>query len=265
MPNDDETPDIMDTDLVSEAKPNIPTASPDADAVKQYLAEKAAQEAEPPQEAPGEAVADSFLNEEQQPTQEAPQQDTSFGEDRIELHADMQFSENAMDAMDKQSVTVNLQEIPITENDERAYLKSMLNDTPFELDISLYGGNMLIHARSITVYEQQLAAAAAYHRTMESENSALAAILAPAFVQKIRVALQLRTCNGILVSDLSFKPEPNKFKDHIRQLQTAADELLGGTTAARWNAYIYALNIFEHKLTKLDEMALNRDFLSPGD
>lgn len=263
MPNDEETPDIMDTELVSEAQPNIPTASPDADAVKQYLAEKAAQEAEALQEEPSEAVADSFLNEEP-PAQEAPQPDTSFGEDRIELRADMQFSENAMDAMDKQSVTVNLQEIPITDNDERAYLKSMLNDTPFELDISLYGGNMLIHARSITVYEQQLAAAAAYSKTVESENSALAAILAPAFVQKIRVALQLRTCNGMLISDLSFKPEPNKFKEHIKQLQKAADELLGGTTAARWNAYIYALNIFEHKLTKLDEMALNRDFLNPG-
>ena len=263
MPNDEETPDIMDTELVTEAQPDIPTASPDADAVKQYLAEKAAQEAETLQEETSEAVADSFLNEEP-PAQEAPQPDTSFGEDRIELHADMQFSENAMDAMDKQSVTVNLQEIPITDNDERAYLKSMLNDTPFELDISLYGGNMLIHARSITVYEQQLAAAAAYSKTVESENSALAAILAPAFVQKIRVALQLRTCNGMLISDLSFKPEPNKFKEHIKQLQKAADELLGGTTAARWNAYIYALNIFEHKLTKLDEMALNRDFLNPG-
>lgn len=260
---EDETKDIMDTENVSEAEEqHNPTASPDADAVKAYLAQKEAQEQEQAQE-----TAESLLSgqPEVQEQEQAEEQQEEPKEERINLRYTSDFDRNEMDAMEQQSITINLKEIPITHDDEVAYLKSMLNDTPFELDISLYGGKMNIHARAVSVYEQQVAAVAAFNETVNSDNAGLAAILAPTFMQKVRVALQLRSCNGLAISDLEFKPEPNKLHEHTRILTDRADEILGGTSAARWNAYIYALNIFEYKLTKLNEMALNRDFLSPGD
>lgn len=259
MPEDKQQ-DIMDTENVSEVEEKNPTASPDADAVKAYLAQKAAKEEEEAQQTAESLLSGKPEESEQEDEEEKPQQ-----EERINLKYTSDFDTNEMDIIEQQSITINTQDIPVTHEDEVAYLKSMLNDTPFEIDISLYGGQMLIHARAVSVYEQQLAAVAAFNETVNTENGGLAAILAPTFMQKVRIALQLRTCNGLLVSDMEFKPEPNKLKEHVKLLTEKADEILGSTSAARWNAYVYALNIFEHKLTKLNEMALNRDFLKPGD
>ncbi len=256
---EDETKDIMDTPNVSEAEENNPTASPAADAVAAYLAQKRAQEEEE-----AKKTAESLLSgKPEEPKEE--ESNAQPKEERINLQYTSGFEYNEMDIMEQQSITINTQDIPVTHEDQVAYLKSMLNDTPFEIDISLYGGQMTIHARAVSVYEQQVAAVAAFNETINSENSGLAAILAPTFMQKVRIALQLRSCNGFIISDMAFKPEPNKLKEHVKLLTEKSDEILGGTSAARWNAYIYALNIFEHKLTKLNEMALNRDFLSPGD
>lgn len=263
----DNTSDIMDTQNVSEVQEEAtnPTSSPDPEAVKAYLAAKEAQE-----QAAAQETAESLLNDGETPSeaQEEPQEEEAPKEpqeERIRLKYSSDFVNNEADAMERQSITINLKDIPITHDDEVAYLKSMLNDSPFELDIELYGGQMHIHARAISVYEQQLAALAAFNETARSDNPSVAAILAPTYLQKVRIALQLRSCNGLPVSDLAYKPEPGKINEHAADLAKKADELLGNSSAARWNAYIYALNIFEHKLTKLNEMALNRDFLSPGD
>lgn len=253
MPEDD----INDTEAFEpEEETAEAQASPNPDAVKAYLA---AQKAQEEQQAAAEA---NKLLEDPQP--EAPPDNLPGNEGRITFTADPEFEVNEMDLLEKQQVRVNLETVPITETDMRDYLKCMLQDMPLELDIELYGGKIVIHARAVSVYEQQLAAATAYSYTMSQTSTHLASVIAPMFIQKLRIALQLRSFNGIPISDLEFKPEPNMLHAHIKKLTAKADDIVGACSAPRWNAYVYALNIFEHKLTKLNEMALNRDFLNPG-
>lgn len=239
-------------------------ASPDPEAVKAYLAEQKAKEEQQAAEGANQMLEDEPPAE--SPGQEEEQEDDQLqGTGRITFKADSSFEVNEMDLLEKQQVRVNLEDIPVTEADMRNYLKCMLQDVPLELDIELYGGKIIIRARAISAYEQQLAAATAYSYTMSQSNTHLASVIAPVFIQKLRIALQLRTFNGLPVSDLEFKPEPNMLVAHIKKLTLRADDLIGSCSAPRWNAYVYALNVFEHKLTKLNEMALNRDFLNPGD
>lgn len=230
-------------------------ASPLADQVKAFLeaeAKKEEGEVKDVEKEDEEAAREMFGEEEEEEEEKK----------RIPVSPDPAFEENEEPTF---NVQVKLSNIPVTEEDQRMYLKSMLNDEPLTLDISLYGGKLVIRARALSVYEQQLAAVATYENAMVRKSAGIAAIVAPTYLQKLRVALQLRTCNGKLISDLSYAPGAGVFSSQAEDLCTKAEKLVGGTGAARWNAYIYALNIFEHKLAKLNEMALNRDFLSPGE
>lgn len=262
--DEDDNQNVTDEHVLEPETEN--QASPDADAVRAYLAEKQLNEARKAAEGANELLEGKVPEEAPKAQDEAPepQKPKESEDESIHLRVDSAFEDNEMDLLDRRSVQVKVSNVPITESDERAYLKSMLTDTPLELTIDLYGGQIEIVARAVSVYEQQLAAVAAFRYTIDKENAGVASLLAPTFIQKLRIALQLRSCNGILISDLEYKPEPGKFKEHAKDLVDRAEELIGSTTAARWNAYIYALNVFEHKLTTLDEMALNRDFLSPG-
>lgn len=250
-------------------EPDEDKMSPLAEQVKAFLQQE--EEEKKKEEEKGAAEANTLL------TPDKPKEDNTLeeiaklkrqeglDEERIELGADTTFEENIMAKEPVFNIQVLMQSIPITQEDERMYLKSMLNDTPLTLLISLYGGKLELLCRACSVYEQQLAAVAAYRETAKADSMGVASIIAPSLIQKLRIALQIRSCNGIIVSDLSYSPEPNSFITHADDLLARSEKLVGGTNAARWNAYVYALNIFEHKLAKLNEMALNKDFLSPGD
>lgn len=269
---DEEVKDLNETEFM-EAEDNSDKASPLAAQVKEYLDQQSAAAGEssgkkvlktPRRESDGESVGDAPDAEDVTDEMEELDRLEKDG-GRVTLGSDDTFEVNELAENPVYNIQVRVSEIPVTEEDQRMYLKSMLNDTPLKLNIDLYGGKMSILCRACSVYEQQLCAVASYRHTFLTKDPTIASILAPAFLQKVRAALQLVSCNGILVSDLAYSPEPNKFEEHAEELCVKAEKLVGGTNAARWNAYVYALNVFEHKLAKLNEMALNRDFLSPGD
>lgn len=257
MPEDED----IDVAGVLEPDDDEDQTSPDADAVREFLAERKEEEKDTSEYDLEEAEK---LKRQPEVEDEEDEKLEKVNESRIQFTSSGAYEDNQFAAAEQQYVNVKVDKIPVTESDKVAYVKSMLNDEPLELNISLYNGEVNIRARSVSVYEQQLAAMAAYNYLASDEAEHTGAMLVPLFLQKCRIAMQLISCNGRRISDIAYTPEPGKLSAHIADLIKQANLLLARTNAPRWNAYVYALNIFEHKLTKLDEMAINRDFIVPG-
>lgn len=150
----------------------------------------------------------------------------------------------------------------ITEDDKSRYLRALLQDKAVVLSIGLYGDKLRVACRNISTYEYQLADLLGM-KLFETHSVNTARALLPMKLHTWRMAMQILQINGIPREFLEFKPEVGKLQEHLDALETKSEELIGTMSTSLYNACRSALNIFHHKLTKLDQLALARDFTTP--
>lgn len=249
------------------------TATPYADSVKAYMEENniSTEDATLPTEEATKAhteVHEELLKEDSVKDEAASEEATLKPKvpNDITLQTDTAFIDDELERMTNLSnVTVKGFEYEITRSEKDAYLRCMLNDQPVILTIRTLGSNTEATCRSLSVYEIELATQAGIQFVEEIESQAVAEIRWRAEVQKYRLAMQLVKFNRTMMDYLQFKPEPGKLQEHINLLRERATQVFSTMSVLRWKVSIHALNIFEYKLNRLNELALSPDFLSPDE
>ena len=172
------------------------------------------------------------------------------------FQSDTTFAETPVaDQMQQISVKVNEYDIPVTEADQRMYLKAILNDSPVELTIPVLKGTLNVTCRALSVAESEtiITTALKYFK----DNPELNSMLMTDYIRQLRTIFQVVRING--------KPA---FPHLDLNQDTFASEVwttFRDMSTARYNAISAALNVFEHKLSRLNSAALNEDFWLPGE
>lgn len=243
------------------------TSTPYVDAVKAYMEENnistesnAAEESVP-------STHNELLNEDPTaPAEETTEEDKHITDMNVTLQTDTAFIEDELDRMQNLSnVVVKGFEYKISQDEKEAYLKAMLNNKPVVLTIRTAAGKINITCRSLSVYEIELATNAGIQFVETHPNSAEAEIRWRSEIQKYRLTMQMVKINSELLDTLSFSPEPGKVQEHIKLLRERATQIFSNMNVVRWRCAIHALNIFEYKLNRMNELALMPDFLSPDE
>lgn len=172
------------------------------------------------------------------------------------FQSDTTFAETPVaDQMQQIAVKVNEYDIPVTEADQRMYLKAILNDAPVELTIPVLKGALNVTCRALSVAESEtiITTALKYFK----DNPELNSMLMTDYIRQLRTIFQVVRING--------KPA---FPHLDLNQDTFASEVwttFRDMSTARYNAISAALNVFEHKLSRLNSAALNEDFWLPGE
>lgn len=208
---------------------------------------------------------DLFAKSEDEDEDEEPQEPEQF-KGNVSLRTDTTFIDDQLEAMSNlyQTVVKGF-EYKITQDEKEEYLRCMLMDKPIIMEVKAAGSNMGITCRALSVYEIELATYAGVQYMKNCEDTYMAELSWRSEVQKYRLAMQVMKLGRDKVDYLAYKPEPGKLHEHAMDLQREANERFGSMNVIRWRLCVHALNVFEHKLTRLNELALMPDFLSPDD
>ena len=210
------------------------------EAVKNFLEEEAAKNAG---------------SDEQQPSEIKPEH-KDMNTVSYTLQSDTTFSEpQAVEKLQQIAVKVNERDIPVTEADQRMYLKAVLNDVPVEMTIPVMNNMMKVTCRALSVAESEkiIVAAIKYFK----DNPELNSMLMPDYIRQLRTICQVVRING--------KPAFPAIDINSETFVSEAWVTLRDMSTARYNAISAALNVFEHKLSRLNAAALNEDFWLPGE
>lgn len=172
------------------------------------------------------------------------------------LQSDTTFSEpQAVEKLQQIAVKVNERDIPVTEADQRMYLKAVLNDVPVEMTIPVMNNMMKVTCRALSVAESEkiIVAAIKYFK----DNPELNSMLMPDYIRQLRTICQVVRING--------KPAFPAIDINSETFVSEAWVAFRDMSTARYNAISAALNVFEHKLSRLNAAALNEDFWLPGE
>lgn len=229
-------------------------------------AEEEEEAAETPEETWEAPIPDDlFSNREDEDEDEEDTKSEPF-QGKISLHTDTAFIDDQLEAMSNlYQTTVKGFEYKITQEEKEEYLRCMLMDKPITMEVKTAGSNVGVTCRALSVYEIELATYAGMQYMKNAEDTYMAEMTWRSEVQKYRLAMQAMQIGRDKVDYLSYKPEPGKLQENARDLQQKANERFGTMNVIRWRLCVHALNVFEHKLTRLNELALMPDFLSPGD
>lgn len=201
-----------------------------------------------------EAAKDT-VSEEQQPSEIKPEH-KDMNTVSYTLQSDTTFSEpQAVEKLQQIAVKVNERDIPVTEADQRMYLKSVLNDVPVEITIPVMNNMMKVTCRALSVAESEkiIVAAIKYFK----DNPELNSMLMPDYIRQLRTICQVVRING----KPAFPAIDINSETFVSEVWTAFRDM----STARYNAISAALNVFEHKLSRLNAAALNEDFWLPGE
>lgn len=238
---------------------DVETASPDAEAVKEYLEKYAREDAIKEQEEQ-EAID---RDEEQEAPPVIKEVDTTDSIFQTTVTADVTFDKVEAEELTRMYMApVRDSEVPITDDDQALYLKAMLNDTPLELTQSLANSQVVVTCRALSVYEQDLVLEAAVKATGGPNEGVLS--LVPSVAQQLRVTMQVTKVNG--VSQNALYMEPKRGKEHeaqIEELISISDDRTGRMPASKFGFLVRALNVFEHKVAKMHSLAYNKTFWKP--
>lgn len=154
-------------------------------------------------------------------------------------------------------------QIPITDEDQAAYMKAILNDTDVHLEMSMMNGQFKVECRAISVYESDLVLLAAL-RMSGSEGRDVPSPLLVGCAQQIRVAMQVVRINKKPVPYVSMESNRQADRDEeINQLIAKVDKRLNHMNAAKYGMLVRALNVFEHKLARMNALAYTGNFWKP--
>lgn len=234
---------------------DLDTASPDAEAVKEYL-QKYVDEDRVKQE-----QEEAVENGETSPRiREVNIDDSAF---QTTIAADTTFDKaEAEEIVRMYMAPVKDSEVPITDDDQALYLKAMLNDVPLELSQALANGKVVVTCRALSVYEQDLVLEAAVKLSGGAEEGVLSLI--PSIAQQLRVTMQVTRVNGVDQKAIYLDPKRGKaHDDQIDELIEVSDARTGRMPSSKFGFLVRAVNVFEHKVAKMHSLAYNKTFWKP--
>lgn len=152
----------------------------------------------------------------------------------------------------------------ITNSDKEAYLQAMLTDSQLELPIEMQNGITIV-CRDLNMYERELSMELVKDQIKENN---LSPMMLAHIMQGIRMPMQL-----VRINDKKFNTIKFEFKDYTleqleqdkKTLSKKQKKLVMPMSVGTQSLYLKALNIFEHKLARLEEAAFNKDFWNPAD
>lgn len=241
--------------IINEVKDDTSMETDYANDVKQFLKEH-----EEPEEQTDEDSIDSAYDPANAPADEDELTDANPDSGYTAyLETDSTFENDGLREMSPITINIRDNEVQITEDDKQEYLRAVLFDEPVELSTKMFGDKVKVTCRALTVYESALASAAVLKYAMDTPPSH--AMFYDTQLQKYRCCMQVTAINEKKFDYATYKEVSADEKEtQIKDLMVRAEKLASDTIAPRWGAMIHALNVFEHKLTRLNNAALNRDF-----
>lgn len=177
--------------------------------------------------------------------------------------ADPVFTKNTQEQDTKTFfMAVDDEQVPITDEDQAMYMKAMLNDTDVHLEMSMMGGQFKVECRAISVYEADMVLLAAL-RMSGSEGKEVPTALLPGCAQQIRVAMQTVRINGRDADPIYVTANRADRDNEIDKLIARVDDRLSRMNAAKYGMLVRALNVFEHKLARMNALAYTGNFWKP--
>lgn len=229
-----------------------------------FLEEETPQEAPEKAQEPSEDEDGAFIPKHvREQLREAAEEDSNASneDDRdeyVELPENKEFAKNKRPDFDNMFVPVGDMNVPITQEDKDVYFKSMLFDTPIELPVFSMGGNVKVVCRALTVYENDLVYAA-LERAMKDRK--VVPSVWEGICQQYRMAMQIISINNVDFGCLRFNT-PGNIDEDAEALIKKADFVYKLNTA-KYNLLLRSLNVFQHKITRLNSATYNQDFWDP--
>lgn len=152
-------------------------------------------------------------------------------------------------------VGVNAQDIKVTSEDQRLYLKAILNDVPVYLDIPVLGSTLIVTCRTLSVVESEKVITLVL-KYFEAHPELSGALMAD-YIRQLRTLLQVDKINNRSVFATPVLDESLFSSEVWNEIRTMP--------MVKFNALSAALNVFEHKIARMNSAALNEDFWHPGE
>lgn len=224
-------------DKSEDAATTLDQAGPDASAVAAFI-----------NEAPAAGAVDKA----------ATTQDEPAKQERVEFTPDDVFAEDPREEELNRLVTVDEQEIAITELEQDRYLKATLNGVNVILPIVMMR-DVEIQVRSLSTYENDIVLHALKKLTLDTD---MLPVMYQSMMQRYAMAMQVVSFNGLSIPYLEFKTGTTS-EEAVEQLAAGAERIFGDMPSLKYGLCFRAVNAFNYKMAKLQSMAFNRDFWCP--
>ena len=162
----------------------------------------------------------------------------------------------------KYMFNVDGEDLEITDEDQGIYLRAILNDCPVKLSVPLMGGNINIVCRSLSAYESSLLFLAS-RKMADAETKPENAVLIPGCAQQIRTAMQITEVNGVAQDYIHIDEITDDRDKLVNDIVIKTEKITSKISSAKYGVYVRALNVFENKLAKMNELAHTGTFWKP--
>lgn len=213
------------------------------------------------QEDQGEEDLWADYNEDEEDDEDLPStQDTN--NDRIHIDPPKTY-ENKKEDYYNMVIPVQDYNHVITQKDKEDYLDSMMQESELQLTISMKNG-LDVTCRDLNTYEREVSLELA--KTLLRANG-LTPQMAYSILSNIRMPMQVIKCGSKKFNTIRLDYDPDasadKLKQDVQYLEKQYKKIIMPIPSFLKSLYAKALNIFEHKLARLEEAAFNEDFWNP--
>ena len=201
---------------------------------------------------------------EAQDTNDEPQEESKEDEDenRLTIDPPKTYDTKPSKYYDM-SVPVQDYDHIVTQEDKEAYLDAMMEEVDLHLHIKMKNG-ITITCRDLNMYERELSLELAKKKLKDQK---VLPHMGLAILRSIRLPMQIVQLNNKKFKTIRFEYNPDatqeQFELDMEQLSKKSKEVMMRIPSSLDSLYTKALNIFEHKLARLEEAAFNEDFWNP--
>jgi hypothetical protein len=184
-----------------------------------------------------------------------------LSKDTVEVKPNTDFAiPNPQDVILTEAL-VSTDKVEVTDEEKSMFVKSLLNDTPILLTVSLMGGQMNVTLRSRTVHEQRRIFDVIEMDKLKGTISKDDLAYTVTRLQQYCMVLIVRRVNGNVFSEAEI-PDGATVEE-ARQILHKAVDSIQAKNSLRWTTLLNAMRIFEAKCAKLNTEAANSDFWTP--
>jgi hypothetical protein len=154
-------------------------------------------------------------------------------------------------------------EIEVTGEEKKLYLKSLLNDTPLELDIEMPGAGIFIKlqtktAEALDIIFMALAKDIEDKLIMDPSSQMTR-------LQQYSLCIMLLKVDQSPFETFTYERTTEDIYKVVDRLRKHRVKLFGAMQASRINMLTYAASVFEAKVAACDQNVHNKDFYDPAD
>jgi hypothetical protein len=181
--------------------------------------------------------------------------------DKVKLPAEPAFSQEAPTIEEMLQRMGDVKRfVEVTEHEKEIFLKSVMHDSPFELEIKLPVGSFTFRSRNANDHIRIYKAYEAWAAKQEHQENTRTVF---STLQRYLMAVMLVRENDNQITPVVL-PE-NLAPEELKPYLDEASENAFPWSDVKWNVAMKALSVFESKKNLLLEKIFNENFWSPGD